>query len=776
MKMRMLFGIVAVLILLASWNAPTTSAVGTHPNLLLPWSNGEIHEVTQQPGGGNIFQSAPADHCCGINKYAWDFDYPNAPATLQRVLAAAPGTVDAIINDVTGSSYDPVTNTCANFRANDVVIKHADGSRAFYLHLAKSTLPGADATSNNGYVKVGDTVQAGTVLGLGGNTGCSTGEHLHFQVDAPDGTPQPVNFSDSHVPAGGISALPELGSVGIPLAGERLDSDNVTAACSINCPPVCPPDCPTTAPDVSVAVSPDPNTAGWNNSPVTIDWTTTPPEATPSGDCATNDPETINFESAGLTRSCTATNGALSTDPLVTRLIKTDFTKPDINGSTSPAANTYGWNNTDVTVHFACNDVGSVQSGISSCTGDQVVSGEGRNQSRSGTAVDVADNSQGATVSGINIDKTPPTTTHTLQPSTPNGKRGWYVSDVTVTLNASDPLLTDGEAGSGVQKTFWRLNGGPWQDYNNTPFVVSNESLDNKVEYYSTDNADNVEATHEFHFKLDKTPPTVDIGAGTIDGITWDQAHLEHGFLTNSSVLNLTGAGNDNLCLWEVRAVDADSGTVLDSEQPAGANVFPPPPPTSLAYTLNAALHTGINNIDVTAEDCAGWTKSIRIQAVYVVPGPFDARSKGFWSNAVKTKKYTNAQMSTLLSYINVASDVWGNDATRNRYGPLTLSNYLTVLNIPNASNMEQKMQAQLLADWLNMVSGKVAIKKGVDVSRVSGWPIVMDDLGGNPLTFAYKVTLDIEAKVQPAPASTAVNSVSKDLAEGLGVATLYTP
>ncbi len=132
--------------------------------------------------------------------------------------------------------------------------------------------------------------------------------------------------------------------------------------------------------------------------------------------------------------------------------------------------------------------------------------------------------------------------------------------------------------------------------------------------------------------------------------------------------------------------------------------------------------------------------------------------------------------MNTLLSYVNVASDVWGNDATRNRFGPLTRTNYLTVLNTPDSSNMEQKMQAQLLADWLNMVSGKVAIKKGVNVSKVTGWPTVMDDVGGNPLTFAYKVTLDIEAKVQPAPASTAINTISKNLAEGLDIGTLYTP
>ena len=89
---------------------------------------------------------------------------------------------------------------------------------------------------------------------------------------------------------------------------------------------------------------------------------------------------------------------------------------------------------------------------------------------------------------------------------------------------------------------------------------------------------------------------------------------------------------------------------------------------------------------------------------------------------------------------------------------------------------MEYKMEAQLLADWLNMVSGRLAVKRPVNVSLISGWPTVMDDIGGNPLTFAYKVALEIEEKVQPARASFAINSVSKNLAEGVAEGTLITP
>lgn len=58
---------------------------------------------------------------------------------------------------------------------NYIVIKHADGSRSGYAHL------------NGSDVKVGDKVSAGQTIGLSGNTGKSTGPHLHFTWRTPDG-------------------------------------------------------------------------------------------------------------------------------------------------------------------------------------------------------------------------------------------------------------------------------------------------------------------------------------------------------------------------------------------------------------------------------------------------------------------------------------------------------------------------------------------------------------------------------------------------------------
>ena len=62
-----------------------------------------------------------------------------------------------------------------------VVIRHFNGLETVYAHLSKPL------------VKVNQTIKSGEVLGLGGNTGTSTGSHLHFEVRYLG---QPINPED----------------------------------------------------------------------------------------------------------------------------------------------------------------------------------------------------------------------------------------------------------------------------------------------------------------------------------------------------------------------------------------------------------------------------------------------------------------------------------------------------------------------------------------------------------------------------------------------------
>jgi len=62
-----------------------------------------------------------------------------------------------------------------------VVVRHYNGLETLYAHLSKRL------------VKPGDIIEAGDILGLGGNTGRSYGSHLHFEVRFMD---QPIDPSE----------------------------------------------------------------------------------------------------------------------------------------------------------------------------------------------------------------------------------------------------------------------------------------------------------------------------------------------------------------------------------------------------------------------------------------------------------------------------------------------------------------------------------------------------------------------------------------------------
>lgn len=89
---------------------------------------------------------------------------------------------------------------------------------------------------------------------------------------------------------------------------------------------------------------------------------------------------------------------------ITVQIIGVDNDPPTITASIDPPPNTFGWNNTDVTVTFTCSDA---TSGIATCPNPITVTTEGANQVVSGTAVDRAGNRASASVT-LNIDKTPP--------------------------------------------------------------------------------------------------------------------------------------------------------------------------------------------------------------------------------------------------------------------------------------------------------------------------------------------------------------------------------
>jgi hypothetical protein len=118
-------------------------------------------------------------------------------------------------------------------------------------------------------------------------------------------------------------------------------------------------------------------------------------------------PFTLNTEGVNTVRYRSTDNEDNVEEPKL-QLVKIDKTPPAITGAPLFPPNTYGWYHTDVVVHFDATDA---VSGVDTITPDQTLSGEGAGQSVTGTATDVAGNSASFTVTGINIDKTPPVVT-----------------------------------------------------------------------------------------------------------------------------------------------------------------------------------------------------------------------------------------------------------------------------------------------------------------------------------------------------------------------------
>ena len=108
------------------------------------------------------------------NHDAVDIDIPNfrQQDAGVDVYAAAEG----IVEDLEDGRFDRVTSGCGD-GPNYVVIKHPDGSKTYYYHLRKDSVP----------VITNQNVTAGTVIGQIGSSGCSSNPHLHFTVRDPNG-------------------------------------------------------------------------------------------------------------------------------------------------------------------------------------------------------------------------------------------------------------------------------------------------------------------------------------------------------------------------------------------------------------------------------------------------------------------------------------------------------------------------------------------------------------------------------------------------------------
>ncbi len=118
----------------------------------LPWQGGPFR-LTQGANG-------QYSHFTPKGRYAVDIAMPEGTP----IVAARGGMVVKIENEQSGRGNNPA--------GNFVRILHDDGTMGVYLHLMKGSVA----------VREGQRIETGTRIARSGNTGNSTGPHLHFVV------------------------------------------------------------------------------------------------------------------------------------------------------------------------------------------------------------------------------------------------------------------------------------------------------------------------------------------------------------------------------------------------------------------------------------------------------------------------------------------------------------------------------------------------------------------------------------------------------------------
>lgn len=239
-------------------------------------------------------------------------------------------------------------------------------------------------------------------------------------------------------------------------------------------------------PVTSASASPPPNGNGWNNAPVSVTLTSADSEKNGTGvreihyaigggpfTVVPGATATVAFTTQGtFSLRYYAIDNAGNVEGTHTLTIQIDLTPPTISASQLPLPNSAGWNNTNVTVKFACGDDFS---GVASCPAPVVVSTEAANQVISGTVTDLAGNSTSTSIT-INLDKTPPVL------NMPNLAATYvYNSNLTFTFSTTDSL-------SGIATSQATFNG---QTITSGTTVILNHPSTNTFTLTATDVAGN---------------------------------------------------------------------------------------------------------------------------------------------------------------------------------------------------------------------------------------------------------------------------------------------
>ena len=144
---------------------PSLSVDENYP-YLLPFKHGKKVRVGQGNNGSGTHK--------GINAIDFNLEIGDS------VFAARDGLVVEVKQDSNVGGNDPKFEPFGNF----IKVYHEDGTLGSYVHLVQ----------NGSLVKKGDQIKKGQLIGISGNTGWSSGPHLHFMVS------QNIDFQNITLP------------------------------------------------------------------------------------------------------------------------------------------------------------------------------------------------------------------------------------------------------------------------------------------------------------------------------------------------------------------------------------------------------------------------------------------------------------------------------------------------------------------------------------------------------------------------------------------------
>lgn len=467
-----------------------------------------------------------------------------------------------------------------------------------------------------------------------------------------------------------------------------------------------------TPPTASANPSPVPNSNGWNNTAVTVNFSGT--DST-SGIASCSGAVAMSAQGANQTSptgTCKDNAGNVSA-PVSATNINIDETPPVVSGSAAPAANGNGWNNTPVTVTFSATDSlsGVAQNG---CQIPVVLSANGSAQSSTGTCSDRAGNSASATVSGINIDTIPPVATATATPAA--NAAGWNNSSVTVSFSGTDNL-----SGSGIASCSPNV-------------LLTNSGAAQIATGGCGDKAGNSSPQIKATVSIDETPPAISItspangasyASGSIVNAAYTCADALSGVVTcvgtvgNGSPINtstpgtmafaVTGtdvAGNTAAGIVSYTVVAAAPGYTLAPNPLAfGAQALKTSTPLTITLSATGAAAVPITSIAVSGGNAGQFSQintcgtSVAAGTTCTITVSFEPTTIGAKTSSIKVIAAGGAgTQSVTLSGTGVDSAYTINPTTLAFGGVADNAAATQILTISNSANVELPITSITLA------------------------------------------------------------------------------